>query len=185
MPNLHRPHPAERSSVEGLRQDSHRAARLLRIMAVLAVLLVCLGPPTMFNIRQFKELQELLYRDAVFQAHMLTEYVVENPDTWSFKVEHFEPHLRRYLEPGMRVEVTQGSNLLLSIGPSLAAPVVTALRPVEAFGRQVADVKVSQSLRPRLPLMVGVLVGGAGIAFFLLVWLQRFVFRRLNVAESR
>jgi len=77
---------SERSAVEGLLQDTQRASRVLRVVAVLAVLLVCLGPPAMFNIRQFKELQELLARDAVFQAHLLAEYVVENPDTWSFKV---------------------------------------------------------------------------------------------------
>ena len=175
----------ERSAVEGLRQDTQRASRVLRVVAVLAVLLVCLGPPAMFNIRQFKELQELLARDAVFQAHLLAEYVVENPDTWSFKVEHFEPHLRRHLELDMRAEVVVDGAALLVIGSNLATPVVTAQRRVEAFGQTVAVAQVSKSLRPRLPLMVGVLAGGSGIAFFLLVWLQRVVFRRMNAAETQ
>ena len=175
---------AESSGFGPVRRDSERASRLLMRVAVIAILLVCLFPPTVFTLRQFQETRQALSRDAAFQAFQLSAYVVQNPDTWAFKVEHFEPQLRRFLESDTHLRVVIGRDVILELGSQPDSPVVRASHPVEAFGRPVAQLEVARSLRPRLPLMLVVAVSGPAIALFLLVWLRRYVLRRLRQAEG-
>ncbi len=157
--------------------------RLLRYVAIASVVFVCLAPPVMFNIRQFKELEEVLQRDARIQARLISRYAMAYPDTWTFNTDHLEPQLHEVLEPAMRTEVRIGTQSLLGIGPVPASPVVTGRHPIEIYGRTVGELQVSQSLRDRVPYMAGALVGGSTFATLMLFGLHRLVFRRLRQAE--
>jgi signal transduction histidine kinase/CheY-like chemotaxis protein len=158
--------------------------RLLRYVAIASVLFVCLAPPVMFNIRQFKELEEVLERDARIQARLIGRYAMAYPDSWTFNTDHLEPQLHEVLEPAMRTEVRIGAQPLLQIGPAPVSPVVTARHPIEIYGQTVGELQVSQSLRHRVPYMVAALVGGSTFATLMLFGLHRLVFRRLRQAES-
>ncbi|MGA1326611.1 MAG: response regulator [Rubrivivax sp.] len=162
----------------------HAGHRLLRYVAIASVLFVCLAPPVMFNIRQFKELEEVLERDARIQARLIGRYAMAYPDSWTFNTDHLEPQLHEVLEPAMRTEVRIGAQPLLQIGPAPVSPVVTARHPIEIYGQTVGELQVSQSLRDRVPYMVAALVGGSTFATLMLFGLHRLVFRRLRQAES-
>ena len=162
-------------------QSGHR---LLRYVAIASVVFVCLAPPVMFNIRQFKELEEVLQRDARIQARLISRYAMTYPDSWTFNTDHIEPQLHEVLEPAMRTEVRAGTLSLLSIGPVPLSPVVTARHPIEIYGENVGVLHVSQSLRDRVPYMAAALVGGSTFATLMLFGLHRLVFRRLRLAEQ-
>ena len=153
-------------------------------MAIASVVFVCLAPPVMFNIRQFKELEEILQRDARIQARLISRYAMAYPDTWTFNTDHLEPQLHEVLEPAMRTEVRVGTQSLLAIGPGLPSPVVAAEHPIEIYGQTVGTLRVSQSLSDRVPYMVAALVGGSIFATLMLFGLHRLVFRRLRHAEQ-
>jgi signal transduction histidine kinase/CheY-like chemotaxis protein len=159
-------------------------SRLLRYVAVASVVFVCLAPPVMFNIRQFKELEEILQRDARIQARLIARQATAYPDTWAFNGDHLESLLHEVLESGMATEVLADGRIVMRVGPGIERPVVSAEHPIVAYGRTVAVLRVSQSLSDRVPYMVGALVGGGLISFLMLLGLHRLVFRRLRSAEQ-
>ncbi len=165
----------------GALQSGHR---LLRYVAIASVVFVCMAPPVMFNIRQFKELEEILQRDARIQARLISRYAMAYPDSWTFNTDHLEPQLHEVLEPVMRTEVHIGTQALLTIGPAPAPPMVEARHPIQIYGQTVGMLHVSQSLRDRLPYMVAALLGGGTFATLMLFGLHRGVFRRLRQAEQ-
>jgi len=162
-------------------QSGHR---LLRYVAIASVVFVCMAPPVMFNIRQFKELEEILQRDARLQARLISRYAMAYPDSWTFNTDHLEPQLHEVLEPAMRTEVHIGTQALLTIGPAPAPPMVEARHPIQIYGQTVGTLHVSQSLSDRLPYMVAALLGGGTFATLMLFGLHRGVFRRLRQAEQ-
>jgi PAS domain S-box-containing protein len=160
-------------------------SRLLRYVAVASVVFVCLAPPVMFNIRQFKELEEVLQSDARIQARLISRYATAYPDTWAYSGGHLEAQLHEVLEPGMVTEVLAEGQTVMRLGPPVVErPVVTAEHPVLAYGRTVGVLRVSQSLRERVPYMAAALVGGSLVSFLMLFGLHRLVFRRLRQAEQ-
>jgi two-component system, sensor histidine kinase and response regulator len=156
---------------------------LLRRMVVVAVFLITLGPPLLFGVRQFKELESELERDARVQARLVARYAMQYPDSWTFKPEHFEPLLYEVLDAGMSTSVWVDGQALLTVGDHLPEPVVTGRHDLLVFGQVVGEVEVSQSLRPRVPIIFGAMVGGGLMAMLVLWWLHSFVFRRLAQAE--
>ena len=159
-------------------------SRLLRYVAVASVVFVCLAPPVMFNIRQFKELEEVLQSDARIQARLISRHATAYPDTWSFNGNHLESQLHEVIEPHMATEVVADGQRVMRLGPQIERPVVSAEHPILAYGRTVGVVRVSQSLRDRLPYMAAALVGGSLVSFLMLLGLHRLVFRRLRQAEQ-
>jgi PAS domain S-box-containing protein len=158
-------------------------SRLLRYVAIASVVFVCLAPPVMFNIRQFKELEEILRSDARIQARLLGRQATAYPDTWMFNGDHLESLLHEVLESGMATEVLADGRAVMRVGPPIERPVVSAEHPIVAYGRTVGVLRVSQSLRERVPYMAGALVGGSLVSFLMLLGLHRLVFRRLRHAE--
>jgi signal transduction histidine kinase/CheY-like chemotaxis protein len=159
-------------------------SRLVRRVLVLAVLLLCLGPATLYCVGQVMETRDDLKRIAELEARLLARQVVANGEAWMFRVEALETLLADISDEAVVTALRVQDHELLRLGPEIAAPVLEVDAPVMVNGRSVAVLRLAVSLQDRLPLLLAVLGGSVLLALALLRTLQRLVLRPLARAEA-
>ena len=161
-----------------------RWSRWLRRVVVFMIVLVCLGPPLIFNVRQVKELQAELVRDAYVQSRIVARFALEFPDRWTARPDKLQALLADVLDRGMRTSVTVVDRTLVDAGDVLQGPLVSARHDIVVHGENFGYLTVTRSLRSRLPAMAAFLGAGFTLATLALLGLYRQIFRRLDAAES-
>jgi len=164
--------------------DDLRWGVWLRRVVVFTVLLVCLGPPVVFNIRQVKELQAELARDAYVQSRIVARFALEFPDRWTARPDKLQALVTDVLDRGMRTAVTVVDRTLIDTGDTIEGPLVSAHHDIVVHGENFGRVTVTRSLRGRMPAMAAFLGGGITVALLALLGLHRQIFRRLDAAEA-
>jgi PAS domain S-box-containing protein len=166
------------------RDDDLRWGKWLRRIVVFTVLLVCLGPALMFNIRQVMELRAELGRDAFIQSRLVARFALESPTDWTSRPEALRGVLNDVIDKQMHTLVTVLGRPMLDTGAVIHRPEVSVSHDIVVHGEVFGQVVVSKSLRTRLPAMATFLGTGVTIALLALLGLQRRVFRRLDEAEA-
>jgi two-component system, sensor histidine kinase and response regulator len=159
-------------------------SRLVRRVLVFSVLLLCLGPATLFSVRQVLETRDDLQRIADLEARLLARQVAATGETWKFRVEALETLLTDITDDEVVTSLRVQDHELLRLGSEPASPVLGVNAPVKVGGQTVAVLRLSVSLRDRLPLLLGVLGGSVLLALALLRMLHQLVLRPLALSEA-
>ncbi|MBI2526920.1 MAG: PAS domain S-box protein [Candidatus Rokubacteria bacterium] len=158
-----------------------------RIAAVLAVV-IALGLPGTYLALSYQYQAGLVQTDAEINATILSELIVESPDTWQYQLVRIEDaisHRRVPGDPVRRRVVGPGNRLILETA-------IPAPRPVMVRSANLRDAGVvvgrTESVRSLRPLLIGAgavgilgLVVSGGVFFFL----RTLPLRALELSEAR
>ena len=157
--------------------------RRLRFIVSVGAVLISLGPPVVFTVRQFHEARAVLDLESGIQSRLLGHFVQQRGERWHARTAELEALVRDVSGFDTRIVLESGGTTVLDLGARPPAPVVSTTGHVRLGGSVVAQVTLERSIRTRLKYIAGALGGGLLFVTLALTLLDRRLFRRIAVAE--
>jgi len=157
---------------------------LVTRLALLLAIIVGVTPILVYGTYTLIRVQAQLESNLRLQAHALTDFITDQPDTWDVATDRLLGTLDRYMsrEKGYRV-VDEKGHVIVQAKPTIRGPFLTSSQTVYAFGVPVGRIEGQESVSREL--MFGLVVLGASLVCAWMLWgpIRRLPLAALAAAE--
>lgn len=165
----------------------YKSEKLIRIIAVGAVLSSTLLPALMYLLIGLSQMQQLVEDVAKAQAQLAAQGIAANPEIWRYVGERLTDQISQVHHEGtVSTLYTLDGNTLGQIGDDCPMLCITASAPLKDFGLVVGELKVKANVTPVVMKSTLIAFFGLIVGVLLKGLLTRFVLRpleRIKVAQ--